>query len=411
MKGSASAVKNGQRRDGIVQLELSLSTRDGRNRPSQTKSFEISKREIRKAYKRVKANKGGEGCDGESLDDFDSDLENNLYKLWNRMSSGSYQPPPVLRVELIKDDGGIRPLGIPTVSDRIAQMVVKQRIEPEFERIFHPNSYGYRPHKSAHDALGVTRQRCWKRAWVVDMDIKGFFDTIDHQLLMRAVKKHVEESWIKLYIERWLRAPVQHKEGRLEERTEGTPQGGVISPLLANLYLHYVFDKWIEREWQGIQFERYADDIVCHCKSEQEAIRLKALLTERFTACGLTLHPTKTKIAYCKSSKYNRDDTTVSFDFLGHTFKPRLVKTKSGQFRVGFLPSIKSKAAKRIRKTIKEWKVFTTNRSDLKSIANHKRSTLRGWLNYYSKYGRSGILKALSFLDREVVRWAKRKYK
>ena len=235
---------------------------------SQTKPIEISKYEVVEAYKRIKANKGSAGIDDQSLQDFDADKRNNLYKIWNRLSSGSYMPPPVLRVEIPKGDGGTRALGIPTIADRIAQMVVKQRIEPELEMHFHPNSYGYRPNKSALEAVALTRQRCWKRAWVLDMDIKGFFDDINHELLMRAVNKHVKEKWLKRYIERWLKAPIQHRDGQLESRGKGTPQGGVISPLLANLYLHYVFDTWVEKHWIGIQFERYADDIVCHCASE-----------------------------------------------------------------------------------------------------------------------------------------------
>ena len=400
-----------EQRDGIVQSETREPTRDGRSDVDQTKSFVISKREVVEAYKRVKANKGGSGCDGQSIKDFELNFKDNLYKLWNRMSSGRYIPPPVQRVEIIKSDGGIRPLGIPTVSDRIAQMIVKQRVEPMLEKHFHPDSYGYRPSKSALEALGVTRQRCWNRAWVLDMDIKGFFGTINHDLLMLVVSKHIEEKWMRLYIERWLKAPVQYTDGRLEKQNVGTPQGGVISPLLANLFLHYVFDVWVEKRWQGIQFERYADDIVCHCVSEREAVKLKEILTKRFTACGLTLHPTKTKIAYCKSSQFQQEYGVVSFDFLGHTFKPKLIKTRSGVFRVGFLPSISRHSAMKIRKAIKDWDVFKTNQADLMSIAKGKRTTLLGWINYYGKYGRAGILCTLHYLNSELVRWAKRKYK
>lgn len=398
-------------RGGPVQFELKQPTSDGRSCSVPTKSFDISKSEVFEAYKRVKANKGGEGCDGQSLKDFDLHLKDNLYKIWNRLSSGSYMPPPVLRVEIIKSDGGIRPLGIPAVSDRIAQMVIKQRIEPGFEGIFHPNSYGYRQNKSALDAIGVTRQRCWKRAWVLDMDIKGFFDNINHELLMLAVSKHVPDKWIRRYIERWLKAPVQHRDGRLETRDVGTPQGGVISPMLANLFLHYVFDMWVEKSWTGIQFERYADDIVCHCASEREAQRLMEVLTHRFESCGLTLHPEKTKIVYCKSSSNNLDHPRVSFDFLGHTFKPRLIKTQANGFLVSFLPSISGRAAKSIRSKITDWKLVKNSRNDLISIAKAKRSTLTGWVNYFGRYGRAGIKQTLFYLNEELVRWAKRKYK
>ena len=398
-------------RGDIVQSEATLPTSNGRSGAVQTKPFEISKREVFEAYQRVKANKGGAGIDDQSMEDFENDLSNNLYKLWNRLSSGSYLPPPVLRVEIAKSDGGIRPLGIPTVADRIAQMVVKQRIEPELEKHFHPHSFGYRPEKSALDALEMARQRCWKRAWVLDMDIKGFFDDIDHDLLMRAVQKHVNNRWEILYIERWLKAPVQHRDGRLESRERGTPQGGVVSPLLANLYLHYVFDTWAERHWSGIQFERYADDIVCHCVSEREAMRLKDILEQRFSECGLTLHPKKTKIVYCKSSNNKKDYPVVSFDFLGHTFKPRLSKNRQGVFFVAFSPAISVKSAKKVREAIGNWPVFRDSGADLTEIARYSRSTIQGWMNYYGRYGRAELLRVLFYLNEEIVRWAKRKYK
>ena len=394
-----------------VRSEQTQPTGSGRSCRSQAKPFEISKQEVFEAYKRVKSNKGGEGCDAQSLEDFAADLKNNLYKIWNRLSSGSYMPPPVLRVEISKSDGGIRKLGIPTVGDRIAQMVVKQRMEPEMERIFHPDSYGYQRGKSALDAVAVTRERCWHRPWVLDMDIKGFFDAIDHDLLMLAVEKHVPEKWMRLYIERWLKAPVQHRDGRLETRDVGTPQGGVISPVLANLFLHYVFDIWVEKHWHGIQFERYAGDIVCHCVSEREALRLKEVLNERFEACGLTLHPGKTKIVYCKSSNNKQDYPRISFDFLGHTFKPRLIKSRKGVFFVGFTPAISGRAAIAIREKIRNWKIFRSSRTDLRAVANDKRSTLAGWINFYGKYGRTELNRTLYYLDEVLIRWARRKYK
>jgi group II intron reverse transcriptase/maturase len=377
----------------------------------QTKLIEISKHEVVEAYNRVKANKGSAGIDHQSLQDFERDKSNNLYKLWNRMSSGSYMPPPVLRVEIPKGDGGMRALGIPTITDRIAQMVVKQRIEPELEQHFHPNSYGYRPNKSALEAIALTRERCWKRAWVLDMDIKGFFDEINHELLMRAVNKHVPEKWMKLYIERWLKAPVQHRDEQPKLRDKGTPQGGVISPLLANLYLHYVFDTWVEKHWTGIQFERYADDIVCHCASEQEAQQLKIKLEQRFIDCGLTLHPKKTKIAYCKSSNNRGHYPQVSFDFLGHTFKPRLCKNKQGKFFVAFTPAISRKSAKKVRDKIASWTILRNSKANLNSIAYYSRAILQGWKNYYGKYGRAELKRVLFYLNEKLVRWAKKKYK
>jgi group II intron reverse transcriptase/maturase len=377
----------------------------------QIKSFNIPKRLIYEAYKRVKANKGSAGVDGQSLKDFDQDLENNLYKLWNRMSSGSYFPQPVKRVEIPKAAGGMRPLGIPTVTDRIAQMAVKMQIEPELEQCFHPDSYGYRPDKSAHQALDKVRSRCHQRAWVLDMDIKGFFDAINHDLLRRAVEKHVKEPWQLLYIRRWLEAPVKFLDGHVEQRTQGTPQGGVISPLLANLFLHYSFDIWVEQHWEGIQFERYADDIICHCRTEKEAIELQTTLMGRFKECGLELHPEKTKIVYCKCWKNKADYSTISFDFLGFTFRPRLIRNRQGKRLVCFLPAVSQKAAKRIRTEINGWSWLKWVQSDIKGIILFSRSRLRGWMEYYGKFGHGTIANILFHFDKKLSRWALRKYK
>ncbi len=384
---------------------------DGRNPRVETKPFNIPKWIVFEAFKRVKANKGGYGVDAQSVSDFEQDLSNNLYKLWNRMSSGSYHPPPVMRVEIEKPDGGIRPLGIPTVTDRIAQMVVKLQIEPELESHFHPDSYGYRPGKSAHQALLTAKRRCVRRGWVLDMDVKGFFEEIDHGLLMLAVRKHVKESWQLMYIQRWLTTPVQHANGRLEEKRKGTPQGGVISPLLANLFLHYVFDVWAEKNWKGIQFERYADDIVCHCTSEREAIELKVLLNDRFNQCGLTLHPAKTKIAYCKGGRNKGNYETVSFDFLGYTFRPRWIKTKRGHQGLYFLAAVSQKSAKRIRQEINRWPWKYWRQKELMDIRKYCQSRLQGWITYYGLFGKSIIRNVLFHFDKRLSRWGKAKYK
>ena len=269
---------------------------------NKAKSYCISKWEVWEAYKRVKANHGAAGVDGQSIAEFEEGLKDNLFKIWNRMSSGSYFPLPVRRVDIPKDSGGTRPLGIPTVADRIAQMVAKRYLEPILEAFFHPDSYGYRPKKSAIEAIGVARQRCWRYDWVLDLDIKGFFDNIDHELLMRAVKKHTDCKWVLLYIERWLKAPVQLEDGSLFHRDKGTPQGGVISPLFANLFLHYAFDMWMQRKYPQIPFERYADDGICHCRSKAEAEGLRVAIERRFAECKLELHLQKTKIIYCKDS-------------------------------------------------------------------------------------------------------------
>lgn len=378
---------------------------------NQAKPFPISKRQVWEAYKRVKANQGGAGVDGQSLAEFDRRLEGNLYKLWNRLASGSYMPPPVKRVEIPKANGGIRPLGIPTVADRIAQMVIKQTLEPALEQQFHPDSYGYRPRKSAHQAVGQARKRCWRYDWVVDLDIKGFFDNIDHDLLMRAVRRHTRDPWVVLYIERWLRAPVQMPDGTLAARTRGTPQGGVISPLLANLFLHYTFDAWMQRNYPHIPFERYADDSVCHCHTEQEAELLKNALEQRFTDCGLELHPEKTKIVYCKDSDRGLDYAITSFDFLGYTFRPRRSKNKWGKVFINFSPAISNKAAKTIRQTIRGWRLQVRSDKALDDLARMFNAVIRGWINYYGAFYKSALYPTLRHIDRKLVLWATRKFK
>ena len=303
----------------------------------ESKPNNISKQIVFNAYKQVKANRGSAGIDGVDFDKFEANLKNNLYKIWNRMSSGSYFPSPVMAVEIPKKSGGTRRLGIPTIADRIAQMVVKMYIEPLVEPIFHNDSYGYRPKKSALDAVGQTRKRCWKYDYVVEFDIRGLFDNIDHELLMKAVKRHVNEKWIQQYILRWLKAPFALKKGPLIERESGTPQGGVISPLLANLFLHYAFDIWMDRSFPMAPFERYADDAVIHCKTEREAEEILEALDKRLKACKLELHPQKTKIVYCKDKDRRRDFTTVEFDFLGYTFKGVCIKSRTGKVGINFI--------------------------------------------------------------------------
>ena len=327
------------------------------------------------------------------------------------MASGSYMPPPVLQVEIPKSDGGKRKLGIPTIADRIAQMVVKMYLEPELEHHFHPDSYGYRPNKSAHQALEVTRKRCWNYPFVLDMDIKGFFDNIDHELMMKALEHHTQTKWVLTYIKRWLTAPVQTKEG-LEARDKGTPQGGVISPLLANLFLHYAFDYWMQRHYPKVPFERYADDIVCHCDSEVQAQQLKATLQERMQACKLQLHPQKTKIVYCKSEKRQGDYEKVSFDFLGFTFQPRvLMNTKTNQRFVGFYPAISTKAAKQIRAAFRTSKVHLRSDLSIKEISEYWTPKIRGWVNYYAHFSKHKLQDVMRYFDRRLECWAKRKYK
>ena len=378
---------------------------------TQAKPFSIPKREVWEAFKRVKANQGAAGVDGQSIQDFEARLAANLYKLWNRLSSGSYMPPPVRRVDIPKGDEGTRPLGIPTVADRIAQEVVRRYLEPILEPVFHPDSYGYRPGRSAIDAIRTARQRCWRSDWVLDIDIKGFFDSIDHELLLRAVRKHTECAWVQLYIERWLKAPAMLNSGELVARMQGTPQGGVISPLLANLFLHYAFDTWMGRAMPGTPFERYADDIICHCRSEREAQALRRLIEDRFIACGLVLHPQKTKIVYCKDTSRTGQHATVTFDFLGYTFQPRRAKWPGGFYRAWYLPAASPSALKAIRSAVREWSLQRRSDKGLSDLARMFNPYIRGWIGYYSHFYKSALYPTLRRIDAHLLQWAARKYK
>jgi group II intron reverse transcriptase/maturase len=400
-----------ERRGSIDQLEVKKTTGNRRIGLNQAKPFCIPKLEVMEAYERVKANKGAAGVDGQSIEEFESNLKDNLYKLWNRMSSGSYFPPPVMRVEIPKGDGRMRPLGIPTVSDRIAQQIVKQQLEPELEKHFHPDSYGYRPEKSALDAVGKARENCWKYDWVLDLDIKGFFDNIDHDLLMKAVRYHTDDRWVLLYIERWLKAPVMMTDHTLFHPKKGTPQGGVISPLLANLFLHYAFDNWMERQCPATPFERYADDAVCHCKSLAQAEYLLRKLNERMENVGLELHPEKTKIVYCKDTDRQKDYALTSFDFLGYTFRARKSKNRWGKFFINFSPAVSNKAAKAIRQTSRKWNWPRRSDKSLEDLAHMFNPVIQGWINYYGRFYKSALYPALRCLDRRLVIWATRKYK
>jgi len=362
------------------------------------------------AYKRVKANGGAAGIDNESIKDFEADLKDNLYKIWNRMSSGSYFPPAVKTVEIPKADGKKRKLGIPTVGDRIAQMVAKMYLEPSVEPHFHPDSYGYRPKKSAIQALEVARKRCWKYSWVIDLDIKGFFDNIDHELMMKVVKKHTQEAWILLYVQRWLEAPAQGVDGSISKRTQGTPQGGVISPLLANMFLHYAFDEWMRRNYSNNPFERYADDAVIHCRSEEEAIQLKEAIRERLQKYKLELHPEKTKIIYCKDASRPGNSKHEKFDFLGYTFRPRSSKNKSGKLFTSFSPAISDKAKQNKKDTIKGWLKEVKPTSTLREFTQLINPAVLGWINHYGKFHASELWGIMNYIDETLIKWAKRKY-
>ena len=377
----------------------------------KTKPFCIAKRDVWEAYKRVKANQGAAGIDGQSIAEFETDLKGNLYRIWNRMSSGSYFPSPVRRVDIPKGDGRTRPLGIPTVADRIAQMVVQRYLGPIVEPVFHENSYGYRPGRSALDALRVARQRCWRYDWVLDLDIKSFFDELDWELLLRAVRRHTGCKWVLLYIERWLKAPVQMSDGTLLSREKGTAQGAVISPTLANLFLHYAFDRWMRDNYPDVPFERYADDAICHCRSESQARSLRAALEARMAACKLQLHPEKTRIVYCKDANRFGSHGQQGFDFLGYTFRPRRSMNRQGELFISFAPAVSDKAAKSMRRQMRRWKLHHRSDLSLDDVARWARPVLSGWVRYYGYFYPSALRGALRTLDAFLVRWAKRKYR
>ena len=377
-----------------------------------TKPFTIPKMLVVDAFKAVKANAGSAGVDKETIADFESDLKNNLYRLWNRMSSGSYFPPPVKAVAIPKKNGGERILGVPTVADRVAQMVVKLVFEPTVEPTFLPDSYGYRPGKSALDAVAVTRKRCWQYNWVLEFDIKGLFDNIDHTLLRRAVEKHTECEWVRLYIGRWLTAPLQLADGTLVQRTKGTPQGGVVSPVLANLFLHYTFDAWMARTFPGVAWCRYADDGLVHCRTEQEAQFIMTVLNDRFAECGLQMHPDKTQIVYCKDGSRKERHPNTKFDFLGYTFRPRLVKnSKRDSLFVSFTPAVSVKALKSMRETIRRLNYRNRTELSLQDISRLHNPVLRGWVAYYGKFYPSALYPIFRHFNKTLVAWAMRKYR
>lgn len=377
----------------------------------KAKSYEISRHTVWEAYELVKANKGAAGVDGESIQKFEENLKDNLFKIWNRMSSGSYFPPPVKAVEIPKKNGGVRILGIPTVADRIAQMTAKMYFEPLVEPIFPPDSYGYRPGKSAIDAVRVTRTRCWRYDWVLEFDIKGLFDNIDHELLMKAVKKHTDCPWLILYIERWLKAPFQMKNGDKMERTSGTPQGGVISPVLANLFMHYTFDKWMGIEHPHNPWARYADDAVIHCRTKEEAERLLEQLRKRFNTCKLELHPDKTRIVYCKDDDRKGEHSEIKFDFLGYTFRPRRSKNRYGKYFINFTPAVSNKACKAMRQTIRGWRMHLKPDIGIDDLSRMFNASIRGWINYYGHFYKSQLYPVFRHMNQALVQWARRKYK
>jgi RNA-directed DNA polymerase len=376
-----------------------------------TKPFAIPKQLVLQAYNKVKANKGSPGIDGETIDAFEEDLKNNLYNIWNKMSSGSYFPPSVKSVPIPKKSGGTRILGVPTVADRVAQMVVKMTIEPALELVFDDNSFGYRPGRSAHDAISITRKRCWQYDWVVEFDVKCLFDNIRHDLLMKALRKHCDLKWVLLYVQRWLCAPLEDGSGKKTERNLGTPQGGVVSPILANLFLHYAFDVWVRRELPGVPFCRYADDGLLHCKSQQQARFVMRRLTKRLLECGLEIHPEKSRIIYCKDKNRKEAYEDITFEFLGYAFRPRRCVNKKGEVHPNFLPAISNASKKAINKEMRSWHIQLKNSKSIIDLSKMFNPILTGWSVYYGRYYSSALNVIWRNFNQYLVQWVRRKYK
>ena len=379
---------------------------------SSGKPFVISKWAVWEAFEKVKANKGAPGVDAVSVEEFEKDLKNNLYKIWNRMSSGTYFPPPVRAVEIPKLHGaGTRVLGVPTVADRVAQTVVAEELMGKVEPIFHADSYGYRPGRSALDAVGTCRQRCWQRDWVIDLDIQAFFDSVPWDLMLKAVAATCDLPWVGLYVRRWLQAPLARPDGTVAQRDRGTPQGSAISPVLANLFLHYAFDAWMAREYPSVQFERYVDDVVVHCVSERQASTVLAAIQERMGQVGLRLHPDKTRIVYCQDGKRTGSHEHTSFTFLGYTFRPRKARGKNGVSFTSFLPAVSRDALKRIGARVRSWRLHRRTGTTLADLARWVNPIVRGWMNYYGAFYRSALNPLLTRINAYLMRWFRKKHR
>jgi RNA-directed DNA polymerase len=385
---------------------------DGQRPSGAVKSFDISKWEVQAAWEKVRANRGAPGVDAVSLEAFGADLKNNLYKIWNRMSSGTYFPPPVRAVEIPKQHGkGTRMLGVPTIADRVAQTVAAARIGAAAEPVFHRDSYGYRPGKQALDAVGVCRERCWAYDWVVDLDVSKFFDSVRWDLVIKAVERHVDLPWVILYVKRWLAAPVQMPDGSVVQRDRGTPQGSAVSPVLANLFLHYAFDMWMVREFPDCPFERFADDAVVHCSTEARARQVLAALEQRMSEAGLALHPEKTRIVYCRDGNRRGPwDGPVSFTFLGYTFGARSMNGRRGRF-TGYGPAVSDAALAKMSQAVASWRLRRRNALSWTGLTRWIGPVIRGWLNYYGQFYRSQLYPLLARINYHLMKWLRAKYK
>ena len=378
---------------------------------ASAKPFDISRMEVWDAWVKVRGNKGAAGVDGQSVAEFEKDLKNNLYRIWNRMSSGTYFPPAVKAVPIPKKDGGTRILGVPTVADRVAQTVVASHLAERLEPVFHPDSYGYRPNRSALQAVETCRGRCWKYDWVVEFDIRKFFDSVPWDKVVRAVEAHTDARWVVLYVKRWLAAGLRLPDGSVTERDQGTPQGSSVSPVLANLFLHYAFDMWLTRNYPAARFERYADDGVIHCRSQQEAEQILAALAARMAEVGLELHPGKTKIVYCKDSNRRGGFPHTEFTFLGFTFRPRGARNKYGVQFTSFLPAISRQALKKLSETVRSWRLHRRTGSTSAELAALINPVVRGWMNYYGRFFRSALYPLFRRISTYLLRWTMNKYK
>jgi RNA-directed DNA polymerase len=379
---------------------------------AQAKAFEIPKALVWESYLEVRRNRGAAGCDGQSIRQFNENRNKNLYKIWNRLCSGAYFPPPVREKRIPKGDGKERVLGIPTVSDRIAQGAVKLFVEKELDPVFHKDSYGYRPGKSAHQALAQCEQRCRQYNWILEIDISAFFDTVRHDLIIKALEHHRMPRWVILYCTRWLEAPMQKEGhgGELQMRQIGTPQGGVISPLLANLFLHYAFDQWMERNYRHLPFERYADDIVCHCSRMSDANRLREALEKRFQSVGLLINEKKSKIVYIDT--FERYNVETCFTFLGYDFKVRTLRNYKGELYRKCMPGASKKAMKHMTQTIKDWRIHRSTKEDAIDIARRYNAILRGWINYYGKFWyRNFSYHLWSVFQSRLIKWVQGKHR
>jgi group II intron reverse transcriptase/maturase len=379
---------------------------------SSGKSFEITKLEVWRAWEKVKANKGASGVDEVTLEAFEADLRNNLYRIWNRMSSGSYFPPPVKAVEIPKPHAvGTRVLGVPTIGDRVAQTVVAARLEKLVEPVFHPDSYGYRPGRSPQDAVGTCRKRCWRYDWAIDLDVQKFFDTVPWDLIVKSVQHHTDLPWVLLYVKRWLAAPIQHSDGAVVQRDRGTPQGSAISPVLANLFMYYAFDVWMVREFPAIPFERFADDVIVHCTSQDQARRVLAAIDERMHQVGLRLHPDKTRIVYCQDGKRRGQYEHTPFVFLGFEFRARRARNRNGKSFSGFLPAISKQAMTKLSAEVRSWRLHRCTGSTDTELARRINPKVRGWMQYYGAFYRSALYPLLTRINAYLVRWLRKKYK